>query len=239
MINFMVANLRSNSKRSFTKEAINLTMKIQIENSLDVGWRPEQILLLTNFDFEHVGVKAIQMDGPNSFCLTGSKMFALAWAVNTEIIKEGDSVWSHDLDAWQNCNFEFPEFKDVGIATYSNSKYNGGSIFWKYSAKDIINNIVDTLKEDKAPREEPTINRILKSKEYKDRVTVVNNTFNVGCSGFGPRFERSIKPVRVCHFHPHRGQAWSTFVLDKHNLNEVVLTVRLERLLRKHYPHLR
>ena len=42
---------------------------------------------------------------------------------------EKDIIWSHDIDAWQNVVFGPPEFTDVGISQYSNSKYNGGSSF--------------------------------------------------------------------------------------------------------------
>ena len=126
---------------------------------------------------------------------------------------------------------------DVGAALYSRYKFNGGSIFWKPSAIDIINDIVDTLQKDKAQREEPTIDKFFKGK-HKDRVAILNNSFNVGCSGFVPRWERSIKPIRVCHLHPTNRIAWETHTLDRNGQDMRSVSPRLEQLLRRYYPDL-
>jgi len=74
---------------------------------------------------------------------------------------------------------------------------------------------------------EPTLNRVLTSKQYRDRVTVLNNTFNVGCSGFAKRWERSLKPIRVSHFHRYNRTAWETHALDRNGLDEKGLAVEL------------
>ena len=42
----------------FPKEHEELT-KMQIDNSLELGWKPEDILLVTNFDYEYRGIKAV------------------------------------------------------------------------------------------------------------------------------------------------------------------------------------
>jgi len=233
MLNFMVCNFIKNSKNSFKR--LEKLLKAQIDNSLELGWKPNEILVMSNADYEHSGVKAIKGE-LNDFCLTGSKMFGLKWVMDRS--KIGDVIWSHDLDAWQNVSFDCPEFKDVGIAQYSNNKYNGGSIFWKPKSKDIVNSIIETLVTNKEHREEPTLNRILKTKEISDRVTVINNTFNVGCSGYVVRYKRSVLPLRVCHFHPDNRIAWETHALDRNNIGEIGITIRLERLIRKYYTHL-
>ena len=223
----MVANM-SDSWR-YCKERIFTIVNAQIENSIESGWKPEDIVLIANFDHEFMGVKVINTE-LNKICLTGSKMFAVKWFYDNGF---KDTVWAHDLDAWQNWPFDEPEFKDVGICCYSRPKFNGGSIFWKYSAKDIIDNIVYWINENEQRKEEPTLNRLLKRK-YKDRVTVLNNTYNVGCSGFAPRFQRSEKPIRVCHFHPYKKRAWFTHATPVIE-NEISITIRLERLLRRYY----
>ncbi|MHA2009896.1 MAG: hypothetical protein ACXADW_10880, partial [Candidatus Hodarchaeales archaeon] len=233
MKNFLVANKQNNHR--YKKQSIDILIKAQIENALELGWSEKDIVLISNFDFKFMDVEAVKAP-LNEFCLTGSKMFALKWAFENGLISE--PIWAHDLDAWQNWTFEWPEFKDVGIARYSNSKYNGGSVFWKPSAKDIVDEIVKIIEKDKLGREEPTLNGVFRSDAYKDRVTVVNNTFNVGCSGFVKRYERSSKPIRCLHFHPYNRIAWETHALDRNKLGEVAISIRLERLLRKHYPSL-
>lgn len=233
MKNLMVANLRG--KGRYTENSIEVLLKAQIENSLDLGWLDKDMIVITNFPFEFMGIKSVIID-LNKFCWTGSKMFGLQnYLENNKI---DDVIWAHDLDAWQNAWFDCPEFKDVGGSYYSRPKFNGGSIFWKESSKDIIDEVVNRLKKDNLKKEEPTLNEVFKSDKYKDRVTVLNETYNVGCSGYVERYERSIKPIKVCHFHPYNRIAWETHSLDRNGLGVIGITSRLERILRKYYPGL-
>jgi hypothetical protein len=233
MKNFMVANLPSNG--AYNKHRLDLLLKAQIENSLDLGWRPEDIVIISNFHYEYMGIES-KVYRLNDTCMTGSKIFGVHRLYLTA--QEKGPIWAHDLDCWQNDFFEEPEYKDIGIAQYSNSKYNGGSLFWRASGVDILHKIHSELIDNEEEREEPALNRILKSDEFKNRVTVVNNTFNVGCSGYVKRYERSVKPVKVLHFHPDNRIAWETHALDRNEIGEIGITVRLERIIRKYYPHL-
>lgn len=235
MLNFMVANFVSS--RSFdSKKRLLQILRCQIDNCLDLGWSTDEIVVMSNFEFEYNGVKTI-ISKLNEFCATGSKMFGLrAFLENTDY---KGIMWSHDLDVWENIKLVEPEFKDIGIAQYSNGKYNGGSLFWRIpESSNIIARICKDIEEGNLEREEPTLNTVLKSKEYKNRVTVVNNTYNVGCSGYAVRFMKSEKPLKVCHFHSDNRIAWETHALDRNELGEVGITVRLERIIRKHYPNL-
>ncbi len=235
MKNFMVANIRLKNSR-YNRERIEILVKAQIDNSLELGWNIKDITLLTNFDYEFMGVKAINIPF-NEFCWTGSKMFGLKWFFENN--KVDDVIWAHDLDCWQNIKFDYPEVdRDVGASYYNNPKFNGGSIFWKPSSKDIVDEIVKEITANKEAKEEPTLNRVFKSNEFKGRISVLNRTYNVGCSGFIPRYNKSIKPIHVCHFHPYNGIAWEMHALNREGLGEIAVTVRLERLLRKYYPDL-
>ena len=232
----MVANWTGKATARYNPEKMDTLLKAQIENSLAVGWKPENIIFLANFEFEFMGVKA-EIIPMNTFCLSGSKMFALKWLFDQGRVRE--TIWSLDLDCWQNVWFDRPEFgTDVGCSTYSNFKYNGGSIFWKPSARDIVDEAIERLTTGQEPKEEPTLNKIFKSDEYKKRVTILNYSYNVGCSGFVPRFEQSLKPIRVCHFHPPNNVAWEIHALDRTGIGQIPITIRLERLLRRYYPDL-
>ena len=234
---FMVANVQETGRYSkrYSLEKMSVLLKAQIENSLELGWKPEQIVILSNINFEFMDVKT-QIAPMTDFCLTGSKMFALSWYFN-DYPKE--TIYSKDLDCWQNVWFDEPEISgDVGAAQYSNPKFNGGSIFWKPSSKDIIEEVVKQLTQNSEVSEEPTLNLVFKSDQFKKRITILNHTFNVGCSGFEPRFERSIKPIHVSHFHPSNSIAWEIHALDREGIGSIAITVRLERLLRKYYPGL-
>ena len=94
-----------------------------------------------------------------------------------------ETIWAHDLDAWQNCWFDEPKMLDVGVCHYSQPKINGGSVFWKPQARGILEAVVSKVAEG-AQREEPTLQSLLTSELFRDRVTILNSTFNVGCSGW-------------------------------------------------------
>jgi len=238
MKNVMVVNHQSKSKHGL--EEFQTELKAQIENSLRVGWKPEDIIVIANFDFEFMGIKTTQFD-LNKHCLTGSKMFAVSLIFKNNLAQE--PIWAHDLDCWQTVWFDCPEFKDVGISTYSSSKYNGGSVFWKPSALDIIEEVLSEIRDDKLQREEPTLNKILKDNEYKDRVTALNNTMNVGCSGFVERFNRAKEyglknntyyPL-VCHMHPGNRIAYDTHCRDRNRINEIAVPKKLHDIFIKYF----
>lgn len=230
----MVANLSEKNKK-YSKEALSTLLDAQVENSLELGWNPKDIIIASNFDYSFNGVKSTEVK-LNDFCFTGSKIFALKWLFESGYAPE--AVWAHDLDAWQNYEFKCPSFVDVGATFYSRPKYNGGSIFWRWSSDDIVSRIAETIRKNNFEKEEPIINKVFKSKEFSWRVTKLNSTFNVGCSGFVKRINRSIKPVRVLHFKPTNRIAWETFALDRNGIGEYPISKRLEKLLRKYYPNL-
>lgn len=238
MINFMVANMRKDHKK-YNQVNVETMLKSQIENSMECGWKPRDIVVLANFEFKFMEVETTLWEEPNNHCWTGSKMFGLSYLFDNagRFNIEGEVVWSHDLDCWENHPIDGIKFEDVGIATYSNRKFNGGSIFWKYSAKDIVT-VIDYLLSAGEEKEEPTINRVLKSEKFGKRVTVVDNTYNVGCSGFVKRYNRSKKPIRVLHFNPMNKISWETHALDRNQLGEKAIGERLEKLVRKYYPYL-
>jgi len=230
MKRLMVANVQS--KGRYSKENIITNLKAQIDNMIELEWNKKDIILVSNFDFEFMGVSANNIE-LNKHCLTGSKMFALLWIFENLI--NDNIIWSQDLDCWQNYKFDPPEIKDVGIATYSNPKLNGGSVFWRYpAAKDIIN-IITTIISKGENKEEPTLNKILKSSTVRDRVTIINSTYNVGCSGYKERGQRAEKPILVSHMNPLSRIAWEIHRLNRKNTGIVSVSERLDSLLRKYY----
>ena len=56
MKNLMIANLSLNKRYSLQK--IDTLIKAQIENSLELGWRAKDIILLANFDYRFMGIKS-------------------------------------------------------------------------------------------------------------------------------------------------------------------------------------
>jgi len=248
--NIIVANFQGISKKTtrdlgkgrirkpYTFQNLEVEIKAQIDNAIAVGWPVEDLMLVTNFNYEYRGVKStiIQL---NDFCMTGSKTFAVL-----ELFKKGlvdGPVWVHDLDIWQNEWFDLPQFTDVGICTYSTPKFNGGSVFYRPSAQDMVQEVVDKINAKEEKVEEPTINRVYKQEKYNGRVVVCDQTYNLGCSGFVTRYNRAIKPIRCCHFHPNNRIAVDTHMYDRNLLGDEHIPVnsRLRKLLFSYFPILK
>jgi hypothetical protein len=228
----MVANIQE--KGRWSAEFCLPVIKAQIENSLELGWETSSIRLVSNIEFEFMGVRSL-VAKLNKHCLTGSKVFAIKWMHDYGLIE--DKIWAHDLDVWQNEPIGQVEFRDVGACRYLHRFFNGGSVFWSENSADIVAEIVKRLDKTKK-REEPTLNEVLSSADFASRVTVLNETYNVGCSGFVKRYLLAQKPIIACHFNPYNRIAWETHCLDRNGLGYRSVSKRLEILLRKYFPHL-
>jgi hypothetical protein len=233
MKNLLVANAQD--KGRYDLKHITTLCQAQVENSIECGWEPEDIILLTNFEFDFMGVDSHVIE-LNENCLRGSKLYGMKHLFDTGQVN-GEAIWAHDLDAWQNCWFDEPEFKDIGTCYYSQPKINGGSIFWKHQAKYILEAVLKEVDKG-AEREEPVLQRMLTDEKFRDRVTVLDHTYNVGCSGFVPRASRAMKPIRVAHMNPTNRIAWETHALDRNQVGIRGIGYRLEKLLRRYYPSL-
>ena len=225
---------RRENRRSHPKEKLLNELHAQIENSLNMGWTTNDIILATNFEHEFMGVCATVLP-LNDFCLTGSKSFAIHELMKRNLVSE--TIWVHDLDLWQSVPLEGePDFLEAGISTYvSPTKYNGGSLFYRPSAQDLVAEVVKEISANKEVREEPTINRVFKRDEFKDRVTVMNYRYNVGCSGFVERFQGSEQPVVGVHFHPTNRIGYDTMCRDRNRLGKIPVTNRLHQLFLKYF----
>ncbi|WP_455388381.1 hypothetical protein [Petrachloros mirabilis] len=234
MKNVLVANSQMR-QGGCSFSVLETYVKAQIENSLEIGWAARDILLLANFDYEFMGIKAqrIEINDPR---LTSSKAFAIC-----ELLKNAscrDELWVHDLDAWQNLWFDRPLFEDMGICQYSGNRrpsFNGGSVFYKPAARDIMITVSLLLSSKPMINEETAFNQVLFTELYRHRVTLLNSTYNVGCSNFAERYARSSKPVRVCHFHPDCRAHIRTHLLGQNDLHVCTTSDRLSRLLQRHF----
>ena len=233
MKNLLVANIQKHGR--YAEEKMHTLCKAQVENSIECGWEPEDIHLITNFPFSFMGVQGLET-ALNSNCLRGSKLYGMKYLFDTDRVN-GEVIWAHDLDAWQNCWFDEPDFRDIGACYYSQPKVNGGSIFWKHQAKYILEAVLKEIEKGEQ-REEPVLQRMLKDEKYASRVTILDHTYNVGCSGFVPRASRSMLPIRVAHFNPLNRIAWDTHCLDRNQVGIRSIGYRLEKLIRKYYPGL-
>ena len=77
--------------------------RFQIDNSLQLGWKKEDIILSTNFPYEYKGVKSLLVNGV--YCEkdpTSNKMFVLDYLFKSELLEKEHLYWYHDFDAYEN-----------------------------------------------------------------------------------------------------------------------------------------
>ena len=142
MINLMVF---LNPAKKFVGDYETL-VKLQIDNSIKLGWEEEDILLATNFDYEYRGVKATVVDDSCYYATRprGTKLMVICYLLEKGMIK--DLCWIHDPDALQLQPFKEGELdlegKDAGFVFSPNGDYqfswNSGSFFFKPEFKDIF-----------------------------------------------------------------------------------------------------
>lgn len=232
MINLMAANEQPGGK--IKRDDLEAMLRAQIDNSLDLGWMPRDIWIVANFPFAYRDVEARVLT-MQAGCPTGSKMWALHHVLRL-LPPDGGPVWAHDLDAWQNSPItEPPPFADVAYAEYSRPKFNGGSAWWKPSGADLCEKVIERILGRGDNREEPAINDVLRDRRHAKRVTVLNSTWNVGCSALRVRYERAAKPIIVCHLHPTNRLAWLNHTTRHDGQDGPAMSDRLKALLESHF----
>jgi len=186
----------------FDREHEDLT-KIQIDNSLELGWRVEDIVLVTNFEWEYSGVKAYVLKGDYS-ALDGnrsSKIAVINRLFDMGKVRDGDTFWFHDHDAFQLAPFmELRLYPIVAAFTLDQKSHgwNAGSFFFERGAVDMFQKIYDTMIE-RNTNEQDALTYLWK-KEAVFNYTIMNDTFNLGIYNKG----EYDKPLMVVHFHPHK-----------------------------------
>jgi hypothetical protein len=234
MKNMIVAGLQLGQEAlSFAR--LEAYVQAQIENSLEVGWDAKDILFLTNFDYEFMGVKAQQTPW-DDLRLRSLKLFAVHAFFRRGSVD--DVLWVHDLDAWQNSWFDCPSFKDIGICEYreySRPSFAGGSVFYRPTAKDLVMATHSLMRDREAVDEEAAFNQVLSEPTHRHRVTVLNSTYNMGYMNFAERYVRGHKPIRVCHFHPECPKSVAVHMWGRNFLRARTVNARLERLIRRYF----
>jgi hypothetical protein len=227
MKNLIVANFPNNGKKY---SELHTLIQAQCFNTKFFGWKEEDFIIVSNIDKCCDFGTWIKTD-LNKNCFTGSKLFAVKYVYDMNITNE--SIWAHDLDAWQNSKFIEPLFLDAGFSQYSRPKINGGSQFWKKSGLDILNYTIDLINKNSSQKEEPCIQEMYY--KFSKRVSILDCTYNIGCSGFVERYKKATKPIQVCHLHPTNRIAWQSHNLDRNGLGIKSVSKELEINLRKFY----
>ncbi|QQG47700.1 MAG: hypothetical protein HY044_01260 [Candidatus Woesebacteria bacterium] len=217
-----------NPKRDFDDEG-KIAVKIQIDNSLDLGWKRQDLLLVTNFAYEYNGVKSFVIGDENfcPFCPAASKINVIINLLERKLIEKGTIYWFHDLDAYQLINFAESELEfdkvDILLPDFGRyPKWSTGSFFFKDSSEDIFNSIKNIMYKYQIDEEKAfcVLTRVsycchspqkwFKSypspkiplaKNIYERIKKANITYNFHSFNVGSNYVAALKPIRVAHFH--------------------------------------
>lgn len=216
-----------------------MLVKIQIDNSFSLGWKKEDILLVTNFEYEYNGVKAIVIGDDNycSFFVPTTKIYAIVNLFKTGIIKKG-LYWYHDFDCFQLNPLTDVETDmgsvDMGLTNYGRMpRLCSASIFFKETARDIFERIkaeVDTIRKS----EEEAIRKLINSDtEPQKRVKKLNITYAFHKFNLRHCYNRAIKPIKAAHFHLTPDK-YDFYVRGNNELKMPLIPERLIKIFNQH-----
>lgn len=194
-------------------------VKIVIDNSLDLGWNKEDMMLVCNFPYEYAGVKSIEVsdDCICSFYMYSGKINAFIELYDRGLITE--TTWYHDFDAFQLEWFDEPDLegKDVGFTDYGYRKrWNGGSSFLTPRAKDIFvcmkelmyahpdKTLTNHIEAYRAYSDERAIKRLTDTnfRNINSRIKRMDISYNFNLNP--ETVEKFKMEPKVLHFHQHR-----------------------------------
>jgi len=217
MKNLLVyVNPRNNFSNENWDNENDLLVKVQIDNSIELGWKPEDIMLVTNFPYEYSGVKSIEVGDENycSFsCGTPTKINVILDLFDKGLI-EDDLYWFHDFDAFQMEDFDLDvksgkiALTNYGITNISkghNGRWSTGSVFFGNRTNDVFDLIKWAVyKYEK--NEEVALLALTRHNKHKilDRIDRLNITYNFATRRRNIVEQHKITelPIKVIHFHP-------------------------------------
>lgn len=236
--------------KKFGKED-SVLARIQIDNSLDLGWKKEDILLVTDFEYEYNGLKSfIIKDNINyDFDIAASKLPVIVHLLNKGLMEENELYWSHDFDAYENDKIEEAELGlsnfDLGLVHYFyKPEWVFSNVFFKKRARDIFELL------DRTIREKPHLSRnnektltwlIKKNKIDTKRFKKLNVTYNIAKRYIPTIYKEATKPLKVLHFRPSDKKddripdtPLNMFMYGKNGLKMPLMTDRLIKIFHRH-----
>lgn len=234
-----------NPSKKFGRE-IDLLARLQIHNSLDMGWNIKDIVLVTNFPYEYKGVKSIVIGGDSFYAASpgSTKTPTISYLLKNNML-ENDLYWAHDFDAYQNNVIEESEIDlegfDMGLCTYEYKKdWNCGSIFFKLSAEDLFTIVTKVMyRRARSRAEEKTFYKLTNNGYIdKNRIKKMNVTYNINMRDIGYTATIASKPLKVLHFHPYSvdddskipNTMLNTFMYGKNKFKRPLMSERLIKL---------
>jgi len=212
MKNVMIYNIVSDKIR-YDNEELFKTFKMQIDNALHYGWKPEDIILGTNFEFEYKGIKSNILTDICTYNIFNNKWYGMYELVKSGVLN--DDFWFHDQDNWQIDKLEFPEFLgEIAACTYVRTpEWNTGSVFVKKTAMHILEYIVESMKMNELDyfSDEHWIAYLRANTPVTDYMSTINTQYCVGYTYIDDRLNSALRPVKVIACMP-AAKSYSAFL---------------------------
>lgn len=226
--------------KGFTGDA-ELLARIQIDNSLRLGWNKNDLLLYTNFGYSYNGVEARNIG--SEFCAfrpRSTNTLSIPELYRMGDIEPNETYWVHDFDAYQNAEMSVSLEKDIGLTTYGwSNKWCLGSFFFKNGSKDFFEAIKETVYKYET-EDERALMALTKGNinNINDRYQVLNITYNFGMRQVEHNYAIADKPIRVLHFHPHYKEPGlyplRSFMYGENGLKQPVMSKGLVEVFHEH-----
>lgn len=218
-----------------------ILVKIQIDNSLDLGWKPEDIILAFDLPFEYKGIKSLNL--PDclyyNFDLNANKIPVLIYLIKNGLLEKDKLYWCHDLDAFENTKINETELEldnyDLGLTHYTyKPEWQFGSLFFHLSAFDIFELIHhQTLQKPHLSRNnEKVLTKLInEGKIDPKRYKRLNVSYNIMKKYLQTIYPLAEKPLKVLHFRP--SDAKDIFMHENNSLKIKLVDERLTRIFNK------
>jgi hypothetical protein len=214
-------------------------VKIQIDNSLSLGWSAEDILLVTNFDYKYKGVESIITCG-DLYCehhWPATKIYAINDLFEMRSIIN-DLYWYHDFDCFQLVPFTDTDPQmgecDMGLSDYGRMlRLCSASIFFRNSSDDIFARLREYIDKNKIGEEEGIMRIINDDKILQKRVKKINISYAFHKFNLNSCYRKATKPIRAAHFHATPDK-YDFFVNGNNRLKMKIIPDRLVKIFNDH-----
>jgi len=245
-----------NPRDDLTSNDAEPLAKVQIENSLELGWKKKDIILITNFKFQYGDFKAIVLPDVEFFDRKPqvSKINAIVKLFQKGMIDKNELYWFHDLDAFQLTPIKASEIKlkvdEIALTDFGGAKsflgrdrWSGGIIYFKSGSYDLFVRIKGLCYKKRIDEEEALGLLVVGDPKIRKRVKKLNNSYNFIGYNFKSVYKNSIKPLKVVHFHPLAGKKRLSgigkksalrFFKGENPINTPLLTDKLVKILYYH-----
>lgn len=236
-----------NPNDNITGKLAGQLAKIQIENSIQLGWKKQDIMLITNFNWQYGSIKAKflkDFEFNDKLQQTG-KINALIKLFEKGTIKDKEIYWFHDLMTFQQEKITEMElgFGKADVALTDNGKKTGwdcSSIFFKKGSYNIFEKIKEIMYQDETDEEKSLYKLTQKDKNIGKRIKKLNETYNFTPFNLKSSYKITKKPLKVLNFGSLTGldqpgvESVLKFYLGENKFQTAFVTQRLARIFKYH-----